>query len=671
VSLATVAAWRRRQEACSEVVSPAGDQDHANGYSWPEHVHATRPDDAVAHTNGSHTNGHVAEDGGANSVDSEFTRSQQAALNAMMGFARLVEPTAQRPAGVGPQKPPGDSLAPSHGQTRNGSSPVLPLGESERLAEPDAAALLPGERLVRVPPAAKPRGDRKAAARLPARLLSRIGAGPWPLVPVLAVQACLSLRLVWSNTAYTDEALYLWAGHLEWDHVLHGTSLPAFAAYFSGSPILYPPIGALADSIGGLAGARILSLCFMLAATVLLWVTTSRLYGRRAAFFATAMWALLGPTLRLGAFATYDAMALLLLAGAACCATAHRHRDDATGWMLAGAVLLALANATKYATAIFDPIVIALAVLSAWPQPGGKLAIRRGLVLSIGTFGLLYTAFRLGGSWYAQGIKQTTLARAGGDDGAGTVIADAWLWIGLLTVTAILGLCVNISRRQDRSATLMTALLAGTALLVPLEQARIHTTISLDKHVAFGAWFAAIAAGYTISALLRLGRPAVRTVACAACVVAVPLAIAMIGFPQAQAMFRSWPDSAAFTMTFRQVVGGRTGRLLIDDPPIVQYYVGVPWPLVSTESNIRLATGRVISVPVGTYGNPKTYRRLIAEHYFTTIALPFSSAATFTSQMVAAVERTSGYRLVATPPYGTTHYGIWRYEPPQSASAGR
>jgi 4-amino-4-deoxy-L-arabinose transferase-like glycosyltransferase len=99
--------------------------------------------------------------------------------------------------------------------------------------------------------------------------------------------------------------------------VLQGTPLPQFPAYFSGAPVLYPPIGALADSIGGLTGARILSLIFMLGATVALWATTGRLFGRRAAFFAAALFAVLGPTLHLGAFATYDAMSIFLMALAA------------------------------------------------------------------------------------------------------------------------------------------------------------------------------------------------------------------------------------------------------------------------------------------------------------------------------------------------------------------
>ena len=84
--------------------------------------------------------------------------------------------------------------------------------------------------------------------------------------------------------------------------------VPPFAAYFSGAPVVYPPIGALADSVGGLTGARVLSLLFMLGATALLWGTARRLFGRRAAFFAAALFAVSGPALHLGAFATYDAL---------------------------------------------------------------------------------------------------------------------------------------------------------------------------------------------------------------------------------------------------------------------------------------------------------------------------------------------------------------------------
>ena len=159
------------------------------------------------------------------------------------------------------------------------------------------------------------------------------------------VLALLALRLVRADTAFEDEATYLWAGHLEWAHWLHGASIPPFPAYFSGAPFLYPPLGALADSIGGLTAARVLSLIFMLGATALLWDTTRRLFGARAAFFAAALFAVLGPTLHLAAFATYDALAVLFMGLAAWLVVRARQQQGATGWMIAAAVALALAVA--------------------------------------------------------------------------------------------------------------------------------------------------------------------------------------------------------------------------------------------------------------------------------------------------------------------------------------
>ncbi len=187
----------------------------------------------------------------------------------------------------------------------------------------------------------------------------RAAAGTrWPLLVVLVVQAALSLRLVWSNTAFQDEGLYLRAGQLEWARWLHGTPIPDFPAYFSGAPVLYPPVGALADGAGGLAAARILSLCFMLGVTGLLWATTARLYGRRAALLAAGLFATLAGTQFLGAFATYDAMALFLLALAAWLGV--RSADGRLFrirmvLLAAAGVILAAADAVKYATALFTP----------------------------------------------------------------------------------------------------------------------------------------------------------------------------------------------------------------------------------------------------------------------------------------------------------------------------
>jgi hypothetical protein len=47
---------------------------------------------------------------------------------------------------------------------------------------------------------------------------SDLSATRRPLLVVLVVQAVISLRPARANTAFQDEAAYLWAGHLQWAH---------------------------------------------------------------------------------------------------------------------------------------------------------------------------------------------------------------------------------------------------------------------------------------------------------------------------------------------------------------------------------------------------------------------------------------------------------------------
>ena len=124
--------------------------------------------------------------------------------------------------------------------------------------------------------------------------------------------------------------------------------------------------------MGGRPGP-ILSLVFMLGGTTLLWFAARRRYGRRAAFFAAALFAVLGPTLHLGAFATYTALSLLLaVALAAWCVLRAGQRGVLPGRMIAAGAALALANATSYSTVLFDVLVMVLVVLAAFPGPGGR-----------------------------------------------------------------------------------------------------------------------------------------------------------------------------------------------------------------------------------------------------------------------------------------------------------
>src|SRR3984885_13559043 len=240
---------------------------------------------------------------------------------------------------------------------------------------------------------------------------------PWPLLAVLAVQAALSASLVRTRTAFGDEALYLSAGHLEWSHWLHGTQIPAYPTWFSGSPVIYPPIGAIADSLGGLVAARLLSLALMLGVTSFVWGTAARLLAdERAALFAV-----LAPTLHLGSYAPYAAPALLLLAAATWCAAGARSGGQATRWVVAAGVLLALANATKYATALYDPPVLCVTMLSARPDAGWRAAARRTAFLAGTAAAVVGLLLALGGPGYLTRIRLTTTGRPDGNGTAALV----------------------------------------------------------------------------------------------------------------------------------------------------------------------------------------------------------------------------------------------------------
>jgi hypothetical protein len=500
----------------------------------------------------------------------------------------------------------------------------------------------------------------------------------WPLIAVLAVQAGLSLRLVRADTAFQDEAAYLWAGHLEWAHWLHGAPVPPFSSYFSGSPAIYPPIAAIADAIGNLTAARILSLVFMLGATALLWGAADRLYGHRAAFFAAALFAALGPTLHLGAFATYDAMSVFLVALSAWCVIRAGNSGDQVGRMAAAGVALALANATAYSSALFDPVVALVALLTAFPKPGGKTAARRIAILLVVVVTLLLIGLLIGGSSYLHGIDITTLERASGAASVPSVLADAWAWTGFVLVLAVCGVIAGVVGRQGRRRTWLLAVLTIAAILGPLEQANLHTAASLNKHVGLGAWFAAIAAGYAVDrfvASATAGRT--RLLTSGACVLALVFPLSL-GISQSWAFSTSWPNATSFIAIFRPLADRTTGRLLVEDPSIAEYYLpaGSQWQRWSSTRNIVLPSGASSGGPsksagvVGP-GNAGTFGLYIERHYFSIVALNNTDTSALDLRIDADLRRWHYHVIqvvpygIEVPPIGKGTYVIWQYKPPR------
>jgi 4-amino-4-deoxy-L-arabinose transferase-like glycosyltransferase len=471
--------------------------------------------------------------------------------------------------------------------------------------------------------------------------LASLAAGPWPLIGILLVQALLSLRLVWSNTAHQDEALYIWAGRLEWAHWLHGGSVPDFPAYFSGAPVVYPPLAAAADNFGGLAAARLMSLSFMLAATALLYAVTGRLFGRTSAVAGSAAFATLGSVQFLGAFATFDALTMVFLALASWLAIRSGGRRG-EAWLAGCAVALALADAAKYAGLLWSPVVIALAVLGtggSWRQ-----ALWRGVRLTVYTTALIVPVlFFAGGHSYLLGIMATTLSRPASTAPVLKVLGTGIEWIGGVTLVAAIG-AAFLTRRSVTRLTALAWVLVAAAVLAPADQARIRTDFSLFKHVGYGAWFACIVAGYGLVAIARyfaVGRDTRSN----GLSVALVILFAVIGVDLSGAGFRAWPDSSRMISDIAPLIE-RTGcPCLVAESDVVHYY------LMRQTADKTLTTifvfnymddGRALT------GLP-AYRAAIRNHSFRLVEMDPSELPAMYAPVVQALSA-AHYRLVAATP---------------------
>jgi len=552
-------------------------------------------------------------------------------------------------------------------------------GSFERAAEPARAAHSVEDADLEAQPAGTGSGlDRLLNVRF------------WPLAIVLAIQAALSLRLVWSATAFLDEGEYLTVGRLELAHFLHHAPMPNVATYLSGSPVVYPPLAAIAGDIGGLAGARLLSLVFMLIATTALHGVTRRLLSSRpAAFYAAALFAWLGTAEFLGAFATYDAMALMLLAVATWLGVRAIDADYGLRYALlcAAGLAIALADAAKYASALFNPIVIIVVLLAAWRSDGRRTALDVAGAMLLAAAVPLTVGYDLGGSSYGAGITSTTLTRSQGTNSVRAVLDVSANATGIIAVLALLGAIVITIRRPGRATVLLAWTLAAAEFLAPAEQARIHTLTSLFKHVGYGAWFACVIGGYLLAELPGLlarlsrtaravgagARPRWALVTGATVAVAVVLAAGAYDIPVANGQYGDWADSRPMIAELSKLARP-SGYYLVEDPSVVTYYLGSKIPfshVLPTYTSFN-------------YTDPQTHKMLfsyagfadsIKHGYFSYIVLAFGDTFGQDQAIVQDIDTDHNYRLIDVIPYKTSYgmsqYKIWQRIPKPSRPAHR
>lgn len=487
----------------------------------------------------------------------------------------------------------------------------------------------------------------------------------WPLWSLLVAQAVLTQRWIWHTAPFTDEALYLQAGHAEWAHWLHHAPLPDYANWFSGAPVLYPPLAAAADSAGGLPAARALSLIVMLATTALVYLIGSRIFGRVAGTLGALVFAVCGLVVHYGAFATFGPPSLFLLVVATWAAL--RIRDGGFAWLPACALMLAAANATKYATLAWDPVVIAIIAVHGWHRASWQaIGQAASVAATVVVLDLGFVMFA--GPAYARGIIVTTIFRSihwGAPSSAGSVLAHAFTMTGLLLLPAIAGVVVSIITRRPPAMTVFLGLLVLAAVLAPIEQARIHQLASLDKNMAYGLPFAAIGAGYALSA----GRNWLSWhrrwggVAGTAAVIVVVLAVLVSG-RFASVQFRGQGVAAATRVVTAIRQNYRPGTMVLSDGAsrVEQYYL----PAIPPTAWIRAFTDTA---------QQKAHLADQIRSCLVSVVVLRMSARTFDRPydpaIVQLLDRTDSYQLATVATYGAFRTAVWKMRPQQRARGCR
>jgi hypothetical protein len=492
----------------------------------------------------------------------------------------------------------------------------------------------------------------------------------WPLLPILTVQALLAWRSIGTNTAFLDEATYMWSGRISADHFIHGTSVPQFQTYFSGAPVLYPVLAAVAGKLGGLTGARLLSLGFMLLATTAIHLTGRRMHGATAGFFAAAVFAALGPTLHLSSFATFDAMALSLLAWSTYFTVRFAYGDSRNA-LLYGAVCMVLADCVKYASLLWNPVIILLAAcagpgFAAWRCSRAWNLQRFAMVSTT----LLALALLTGRESYFTGFDHTTLQRTASNTSTSAIVDGVGQWIGPLLGCAALGTILALWQWRRGSLTRLQAatmaLLLAASLLAPANQLRIHTIVSLNKHVDFGASFAAIAAGYLLDQIVRAVSPkrsksrVPRAVVTTALALATLVPLNLTGDHLANSLQEAWPNSAGLVSALQPLVHKGNDQYLVEDYDVPAYYLPHInyWQWHDTFSGTwhDPTTGATIT------GIP-AFQSAIRAHTYKLIVLDYADTATVDDAITGTITK-AGYRKIARIPSNDTVskvvYTVWQ-----------
>ncbi len=504
---------------------------------------------------------------------------------------------------------------------------------------------------------------QKSASKRITRKQVKVGVIPsfWPLILVLAMQAIISVVTL-HNTAFQDEGLYLYAGRQIFRYWMGGpVPLDRYAFYFSGYPDVYPVIGGVLDMIGGLELARWFSLFCMMGVNAIVYYSTRKLFQRPAAIFASATYASLGPVLFLSRLATYDALCIFLIAlatGIAYQVSIGRHPWLA---LMMGPVFV-LSVLTKYAAMLFALPVLGILVFCSIAFQGWRRMLLR-LAIAIVTLVIsLVVAYHFMDKLAFHAIAGSTTNRVVSNQTPSQILFMHVLQVvGIVYAVALLGL-VPVFFRSQRFR-LIALLLFASSWLAPAYHIYKQEFVSIDKHLAFGLFFAMPLVGYALAWLAGYMQ---RTFSNSngrywLAGLSVVLLVFTLGTQQSQTGYASWADTSALSYVLHTQMRDGTGRFLVEDIEVARYdardvseqwqWNGLYYFYYVNAAHKQLLGDEAVT-------------QAISDRYFALVELSFiyqPAEARFIAQQMAL---SRNYDLIAEVPFqnsfGTGHFYLWR-----------
>jgi hypothetical protein len=493
------------------------------------------------------------------------------------------------------------------------------------------------------------------------RVNAGVIASLWPLTLILATQSIVSLVTL-RNTAFQDEALYLYAGRQVFRYWIGGPApLENYAFYFSGYPGVYPVLGGVLDMIGGLELARGFSLCCMLGVNAIVYFNTRKFFEAPAASFASATYACLGTVLFLGRLATFDALCLFLIAlvtGIAFHVSTSRH-----AWLaLLLGPLLVLSVLAKYAAMLSVVPMLGMLVFSSISFQGWRRMLPR-FAIAIATL-----VMSLAVAYYFMD-KSAFHAIAGSTTDRTTLVfgshQDIFLHVlqmgGVVYAAALVGVVIVFTHYPR--LRLVAVLLFATSWLMPAYHIYKQEAVSIDKHVAYGLFFAMPLAGCALAWLSGSTQRAFSNASGRSWLIGLSVVLIVFtqGVRQSQAIYAQWANTSDLSYVLHTQMRDGSGRYLIEDIEVVRYDaedVTEPWQWNGVQYFYY-----VNSEDQQLLGDP-ALAQAIQDRYFALIELSFNAHPTEARFIAEQMLASRNYDLLAKRQFqnsfGIGYFYLWR-----------